>query len=83
MITSTSLIDFELLLKEHEAIIADIIQETPVQERLFADYFGQIKSLGAWGGDFILATGNDNTKTYFEKKGYETVIPFDEMILPK
>ncbi|QHI37012.1 hypothetical protein IMCC3317_23830 [Kordia antarctica] len=81
LISSTSLIDFELLLKEHEQIIADIIQETPVQERLFADYFGQVKSLGAWGGDFILATGNDDTKAYFEKKGYETVIPFDKMML--
>lgn len=81
MIASTSLIDFELLLKEHEQIIADIIQETPVQERLFADYFGQMKSLGAWGGDFALATGNDNTEAYFENKGYETVIPFSDMIL--
>jgi mevalonate kinase len=81
MIASTSLIDFELLLKEHEQIIADIIQEVPVQERLFADYFGQLKSLGAWGGDFVLATGTKETPAYFEKKGYETVIPFSDMIL--
>ncbi|EDP98260.1 GYDIA family GHMP kinase [Kordia algicida OT-1] len=79
--TSKSLVDFELLLKEHEQIIGGIIQEKPVQERLFADYFGQTKSLGAWGGDFILATGNDDTKGYFEAKGYETVIPFHKMIL--
>lgn len=78
--TSRSLVDFNLLLKEHENIIGGIIQETPVQERLFADYFGQTKSLGAWGGDFILATGNDDTKAYFEARGYKTVIPFDEMI---
>ncbi|WP_298416733.1 GYDIA family GHMP kinase [uncultured Kordia sp.] len=81
MATSNSIADFNLLLSEHEAIIADIIQETPVQKRLFADYFGQTKSLGAWGGDFILATGNDDTLTYFKSKGYETVIHFDEMIL--
>lgn len=82
MAKTTSLVDFELLLKEHEQLIADIIQETPVQERLFGDYFGQIKSLGAWGGDFVLATGNEDTKAYFEAKGYKTVIPFDEMIFP-
>ena len=80
MTTTTSLVDFELLLKEHEQLIADIIQETPVQERLFTDYFGQIKSLGAWGGDFVLATGNDDTTAYFEAKGYATIIPFEEMI---
>jgi len=83
LISSTSLLDFELLLKEHEQIIGDIIQEVPVQERLFADYFGQVKSLGAWGGDFILATGNEDTLRYFQSKGYETVIPFNEMILSK
>lgn len=83
MIASTSMVDFNLLLQEHEAIIADIIKETPVQKRLFADYFGQAKSLGAWGGDFILATGNDDTPNYFKSKGYETIIPFDEMILSK
>lgn len=81
LISSTSLLDFELLLKEHEQIIGDIIQEIPVQERLFSDYFGQLKSLGAWGGDFVLATGNSDTPNYFKAKGYETVIPFDEMIL--
>lgn len=67
--TSTSLLDFELLLKEHEQIIADIIEEVPVQERLFPDYFGQLKSLGAWGGDFVLATGNPDTPNYFTSKG--------------
>ena len=83
MVKTTSFIDFELLLKEHEQLIAEIIQETPVQQRLFSDYFGQTKSLGAWGGDFILATGNQDTSAYFEAKGYTTVIPFDEMVLSK
>ncbi|MEM6718560.1 MAG: GYDIA family GHMP kinase [Bacteroidota bacterium] len=81
MTQTNSLVDFELLLKEHEQLIGEIIQETPVQEVLFADYFGQIKSLGAWGGDFVLATGNDDTITYFVEKGYTTVIPFLEMVL--
>ena len=27
-------------------------------DELFSDFNGSIKSLGAWGGDFILATGN-------------------------
>ncbi|WP_420575050.1 GYDIA family GHMP kinase [Kordia sp.] len=81
MVSSSSLVDFELLLKEHEQIISEIIQETPVKERLFGDYFGQVKSLGAWGGDFALVTGNDDTTTYFEAKGYHTIIPFEQMIL--
>jgi len=73
--------DFEKLLAEHETIISKIIGQKPIQELLFSDYFGQTKSLGAWGGDFILATGNENTPNYFKQKGFETVIPYSGMVL--
>lgn len=66
---------------EHEQIISSIIKQIPVKKRLFSDYFGEIKSLGAWGGDFVLATGNKNTIDYFKEKGYNTIIPYKEMIL--
>ncbi len=77
----STLIDFEKLIAQHEQIISKIINQKTIQQTLFADYFGQIKSLGAWGGDFILATGNENTANYFKQKGFETVIPFEQMIL--
>jgi len=73
--------DFEKILQEHERIIASIIKQNPIQQELFLDYFGQTKSLGAWGGDFILATGNKDTQNYFKNKGFKTVIPYQEMIL--
>jgi len=76
-----SLPDFEKLLAEHETIISKLIQQQPIQEQLFSDYFGQIKSLGAWGGDFILATGNDDTPNYFKQKGFGTVIAYSGMVL--
>ncbi len=66
---------------EHEQIISSIIKQIPVKKRLFPDYFGEIKSLGAWGGDFVLVTGNENTSTYFKEKGYNTIVPYKEMIL--
>ena len=76
-----SLPDFEKLLAEHETIISKLIQQQPIQEQLFSDYFGQTKSLGAWGGDFILATGNDDTPNYFKQKGFGTVIAYSGMVL--
>lgn len=66
---------------EHEQLISSIIKQTPVKKRLFSDYFGEIKSLGAWGGDFVLATGNDDTLPYFKQKGYDTIAPYKEMVL--
>ena len=78
---ATSLIDFNKLILEHEQIISSIIKLKPVKEKLFLDYFGEIKSLGAWGGDFVLVTGNDETSRYFKKKGFDTVLSYSEMIL--
>jgi mevalonate kinase len=73
--------DFDKILIEHEKLVSKTIQLKTVQEELFSDYFGQTKSLGAWGGDFILATGNDDTPNYFSKKGFQTVIAYQDLIL--
>lgn len=71
---------FQELMWQHEEIIGDLIGETPVQKRLFADFKGAIKSLGAWGGDFILACGDATTPTYFANKGYTTCLPYSALI---
>lgn len=80
-LVAESLQDFEKLIIEHEQIISSIIKIEPVKEKLFSDYFGEIKSLGAWGGDFVLVTGNSVTPNYFKSKGYNVVMPFNKMIL--
>ncbi|MCZ2102289.1 MAG: hypothetical protein LC107_12230 [Chitinophagales bacterium] len=75
---------FESLIDKHEALIAKHTGFERVQEKHFSDYDGVIKSLGAWDGDFILATstkGLENVKSYFENKGLKTVIPFKDIIL--
>ncbi|WP_111706469.1 GYDIA family GHMP kinase [Lutibacter citreus] len=75
------LLDFEKLIIEHEQLVSKTIQLKTAQDIYFSDYFGQTKSLGAWGGDFILATGNDDTLNYFNKKGFQTVIPYQDLII--
>lgn len=81
MTTSKSVSDFGYLIKKHEHIVSKIISTEPIKNRLFSDYFGEIKSLGAWGGDFILATGNLKTPDYFYKKGFKTVLLYKAIIL--
>ena len=78
---ATSIIDFNKLIVEHEHIVSSIINLKPVKENLFSDYFGEVKSLGAWGGDFAMVTGNDETPAYFKKKGFDTLLQYSEMIL--
>lgn len=72
--------DFQQAMRDHEAIIGKLIGQTPVQQRLFSDYPGMIKSLGAWGGDFVLACGFENSPNYFLEKGFATIFPFKEII---
>ena len=81
LITVKSIDVFNSLIVEHEQIISSIIKLQPVKDRLFPDYFGEVKSLGAWGGDFVLATGNQETPNYFKNKGFETILSYSEMIL--
>jgi mevalonate kinase len=73
--------EFENLLSTHEQIISDTLKIPTIKDSLFADYPGTIKSLGAWGGDFILATGTTSEMEYFKKQGYATVLSYAEMIL--
>ncbi len=80
LIVSKTLFEFEKLLQKHEEVISEIIKLPTVKERLFPDFPNIVKSLGAWGGDFILATGTESDMDYFRKKGFETVIPFRKMI---
>ena len=75
-----SLSDFEKLMAAHEEIISEIIKLPTIKEQFFSDYSGTIKSLGAWGGDFILVTGDENEMEYFRKKGFGTIVPFGGMI---
>ena len=80
-IKARSTTDLEKVIEEHESIISSIIKLNPVKTTLFPNYFGAVKSLGAWGGDFVLVTGNEDTPNYFKQKGFETVLSYKEMIL--
>jgi mevalonate kinase len=74
---------FKNAMEEHEKIIGSMIKKRPIKDVLFSNFTGSIKSLGAWGGDFILVTENEDrdTEKYFKKMGYNTVIPWKEMSL--
>lgn len=82
ILKSKSLTIFEELLDKHEMILSSILKTPTIKAQLFPDYYGGvIKSLGAWGGDFILVTGNNQSINYFKKKGYNTILSYNEMIL--
>ena len=77
------LANFELLLFEHEKIISTVLGKPTIKSALFEDHPGIVKSLGAWGGDFVMMTNRiepADFKAYLSRKGYETWFRFDEIV---
>lgn len=73
---------FESVMRESEAFLSELLGLSPVQEEVFSDYPYAVKSLGAWGGDFVMATFRDESEArqYFKSKGLEVVFNFNELI---
>lgn len=80
---TSNLKDFNELIAEHETIVKDIIKQPRAKELYFEDFWGEIKSLGGWGGDFVLATSDrteSETIDYFKSKGFDTVFKYQDFI---
>jgi mevalonate kinase len=76
--------DFMQLLDEHEEVMQYVLQEEKVKTKMFSDFNGVVKSLGAWGGDFVLAASAMDSAAitaYFKSKGLNTIIPYEQMVL--
>jgi mevalonate kinase len=73
--------EFALAVEKHEIHLSNILEMQTIKEIAFPDFNGVVKSLGAWGGDFIMAISKEDPKEYFTSKGYETILSYDEMIL--
>ena len=76
--------EFQSLMEKQETLIGDFLGVLPVQQSIFPDFSGRIKSLGAWGGDFVLVASDQPLavlQAYFSTLGFPTLIPYSEMVL--
>ena len=83
-LAALTLEEFHQFMREHEAIIAGHLGQMPLKARRFPDYWGEVKSLGAWGGDFALVTSErplEETRDYFERHGLPVVLKFEDLAL--
>lgn len=67
--------------KRYEQNLSAILETPTIQEQLFPDFDGLVKSLGGWGGDFVMVASKDNPINYFKEKGFEIIIKYQDMIL--
>jgi mevalonate kinase len=79
--------EFNLLIRLHEELVSKVIGRISVKPEYFGDFKGEVKSLGAWGGDFFLVSTNkltfDEVGKYFENKGLMTVFKWGDLILKR
>lgn len=83
IVRSHDLPEFMSLVDEHEKIMSKVLDTRSIKDLMFADFPGSIKSLGAWGGDFILAAAPidfNEIKSYFSAKRLNTVFKWEELI---
>ena len=77
-----TLSDFCYFIKIHEEIISTCL-ELKRLKKYFSDFEGEVKSLGAWGGDFFMAATEwdfDKVKKYFEGKGHNVIFKYKDII---
>lgn len=75
--------DFCHFIKIHEEIMSKCLEQKRLK-KYFSDFEGEIKSLGAWGGDFFMAATEwdfEKVKNYFEGKGLNVVLKYKDIVL--
>lgn len=72
--------NFSQLMMIHEQKISKFLEIPTVKERFFADCPVFVKSLGAWGGDFVMSAKFRGYKDYFWGKGFNTVFEWSDII---
>jgi hypothetical protein len=71
------------MIKKHEEITGRQLDLIPIQEEYFSDFLGVVKSLGAWGGDFLMILTelpHIDIIPYFKNKGFSTLFTYKELI---
>ncbi|MGC5744492.1 GYDIA family GHMP kinase [Chryseobacterium sp. NFX27] len=72
--------NFSQLMMIHEQKISKFLEIPTVKDRFFSDCPVFVKSLGAWGGDFVMSAKFHGYKDYFWGKGFKTVFEWSDII---
>ncbi|SDI56636.1 GYDIA family GHMP kinase [Chryseobacterium jejuense] len=71
---------FSDLMMIHERKISNFIEIPTVKEKIFSDCPVFVKSLGAWGGDFVMSAKFGGFNNYFWEKGFTTIFEWSDLI---
>lgn len=81
LINTGNLQEFTLVLNQHEQLVSSVLGIPTIKEERFPNVSGCFKSLGAWGGDFVLFVGEKAEVEKIQKLGYSTILPWNKMLI--
>jgi len=76
--------EFRTLMRAHEAVLSQLLGLPMVKQQFFSDFEGEVKSLGAWGGDFVMVASEmpeTEIRHYFRSKGMPVVFGYEQLVL--
>ncbi|MPT31880.1 MAG: 30S ribosomal protein S6 [Chryseobacterium sp.] len=80
IVNSQNLEEFSELMTIHEQKLSYFLETPTVKEKYFQNCPSFVKSLGAWGGDFILASKFGDYQDYFKKQGFTKIFSWSDLI---
>jgi len=83
-VKAESIEDFEALLTEHEQLMSSVLQTPTIKSSCFPQYDGCVKSLGAWGGDFVLISSRNSKQEISQQMknlGFNIVFSYSDLVL--
>lgn len=80
IVNSQNLEEFSELMTIHEQKLSNFLGTPTVKEKYFQNCPSFVKSLGAWGGDFVLASKFGDYQDYFKKQGFTNIFSWKELI---
>lgn len=71
---------FSQLMEVHERKLSNFLGIKTVKEKHFENCPVFMKSLGAWGGDFVMTSKFQGFEAYFQGKGFSTIFTWYDLI---
>jgi len=72
--------NFSQLMEVHELKLSDFLGIQTVKEKYFENCPVFVKSLGAWGGDFVMSSKFPGYEDYFSGRGFSSVFSWNDLI---
>ena len=83
MVEAQDLAQFRITMEEHEEILSGLLGMERVSSNRFPDLQGSVKSLGAWGGDFVMIASpmpEEDLYAYLYRKNIDVIFRFHDLV---